>query len=459
MTTLGVDTLCRTLSGWNNLASSVGQSLEEAFIHAIEAGFIPTGSTLPPQRELSKSLAVGRGTLQAALKNLENRGYLEIVQGSGARVRSARARSSYHGSGRLFSLTNAPAQYIDLTSGALPASPVMSRMGLPKIPEISDYLETDGYFPAGIPVLRHKIAEYLSSQGIPTEANQILVTNGAQQATMLSTRMTLSRGESVLVEDPTYRGALEIFAVRGVQTIALSRDTQGISPSELANKSKYSRVLYCQTSVHNPTGLVTGTRRRTQLAEISKANNLTVIEDCCSFDLTKSVSPAGTLAPMLRPDQLIQVGTLSKLFWGGLRIGWLRSTPETIRLLSECRKTEDLATPVIDQLLAAQLLDRAHEALEQRRRQLRKQYESVSECIFEAFPEWKIHQWAGGTTLWIDTGGKSSMLIAKAREAGVALSGGPTFSPTNSYETFIKFPIWRDIDTVKSALQRIREVC
>ncbi|WP_406712388.1 GntR family transcriptional regulator [Trueperella pyogenes] len=79
MTTLGVDTLCRTLSGWNNLASSVGQSLEEAFIHAIEAGFIPTGSTLPPQRELSKSLAVGRGTLQAALKNLENRGYLEIV--------------------------------------------------------------------------------------------------------------------------------------------------------------------------------------------------------------------------------------------------------------------------------------------------------------------------------------------------------------------------------------------
>lgn len=442
------------LGDWPDPDRLLPDALADALIELIDAGLVPAGSALPAQRDCAAVLGVSRATVVAAYATLEARGYLVSTQGSGSRVRSGSSTSAALVEGRLFSFTRSGADVIDLSSGALPASPVTREiLQRPLEDELVPYLDTDGYFPAGLPVLRQAIAEHLTRDGIPTQPQEVLVTSGAQQATYLALRSVLQPGDLAVVEDPTYRGSLEALRTIGARVEGVRMTRDGLDADLLARSlARRPVALFCQTSIHNPTGQTMSRAARVRLVELLGGQGTTVIEDCCSYDLTLNGPPARTLATMVDPNLLISLGTLSKLFWGGLRVGWIRASRERIRHLLELRKVEDLASSVVDQLHAVALLKDAALARQQRQDMLSVHLGTTEDAVHEHFPDWAWRRVAGGSGLWVDTGGDALALAEAAKRAKVKLVPGPSFSPYDGHRSMLRLPIWHEAELLHQAL-------
>lgn len=445
--------LASLLGPWEPDHGRLSESLADAMIELVEQGYVPAGIALPPQRAWAISMGIARGTVAAAVAILVERGYATSRQGSGTRIKSGKVSTRAGVSGRLFSFTNASVQLADLSTGALPASQVAQKVLTNSPVDLGPYLETDGYFPAGLPVLRQAIADYLTRWHAPTKPSQILVTTGAQHATQLAVRNVLGPGDLILCDNPTYRGALEVFSSERlrVQGIPMSHDGLNLGLLERGLR-RQPDALFCQTSIHNPTGRATSTRSRTAIATMVNASGVQIIEDCCSADLTLAQHPARSLAGLVNPDQLLTCGTLSKLFWGGIRIGWIRASARRIKALTEQRKVGDLATSVIDQLLAVKMLQRVDEAREERRIFLRAQLAHTEAVLRELRPNWQWDPIQGGSCLWVDAGENAVQFAQRAKQVGVKLAPGPRFSPHDAYPTMLRIPIWHDASLLREAL-------
>ena len=202
--------LSAMLGPWQDGRGPLSSALADGIAELIDANMIPAGTALPAQRELARQLGIARGTVTSAYGLLEQRGRLLTRTGSGSRVRAEPSAPGANLTGRLFSFSDESRRRIDLSSGALPASAVAREvMGQIRFDALHDYLPTNGYFPAGLPALRTAIAERLSRDGVATAPDQIVVTSGAQHATSLVFGTYLTAGDEVVVEDPSYRGALE----------------------------------------------------------------------------------------------------------------------------------------------------------------------------------------------------------------------------------------------------------
>ncbi|MCJ7858390.1 PLP-dependent aminotransferase family protein [Corynebacterium kalidii] len=449
--------LSRMLGDWARPGTRLPDALAAALLELIDAGFAPAGSVLPSQRDCAAALGVSRGTVAVAFADLEARGYLASAVGSGTRIRSGRALAATDG--RLFSFTGTAPGVIDLSTGALPASGVVRDLlgaGPVGLSGIGDYLDTDGYFPAGLPVLRQAVADRLTRDGIPTVPQQVLVTNGAQQATFLAMRSLVSPGDTVAVEDPTYRGGLGALRLLGAQVQGIPVGRDGLDTALLGRAvARHPAMLYCQTGVHNPTGTTMTDAVRREIGTVTAREDVPVVEDCCSYDLTCDGRVASTLAGHVDDELLVMVGTLSKLFWGGLRIGWVRADRTRIRQILELRKAEDLATPVMSQLVATRLLEHAGEARRERREMLSSRLRSTGEVVHEVFPDWTWRPVHGGTGLWVDTGQDALALAEEAKRVQVRLVAGPSFSPHDGQRTMLRLPLWHEPEVLREAMGRI----
>ena len=222
---INVSELTRLLGSWVRHDKPLSAALADALVELIDSALLPPGSRLPAQRDVAKALGTARGTVVAAYETLETRGFLSAQRGSGTWVRARSPHPKSHASGRLFSFTSATAQIVDLSSGALPASSVVRKsVAALSQADLAPYLLTDGYFPAGLPVLRRQIAAAFSREGPETLPDNILVTAGAQQATWLTAAEYTGTGNVVVVEEPGYRGSLEAFAAAGAM---YPRDSDG----------------------------------------------------------------------------------------------------------------------------------------------------------------------------------------------------------------------------------------
>ena len=388
--------LSRMLGGeWGQPGEALPEALADALLDLIDAGFLPAGAVLPPQRACAATLQVSRQTVAEAFGILEAAGHIAALVGSGTRVRSGRAAVSTDG--RLFSFSEAAPGLIDLSTGALPASEVVRRVLLEDHVDLDEYFDTDGYFPAGLPILRVAIAERLTRDGVPTVLQQIVVTNGAQHASYLASQLLVSAGDTVLVEETTYRGELAELRLLGARVESVPLTAAGLALDLVDRGLRRAPVtLYCQTSIHNPAGLTMAPSHRKALAALLDHYGVPVVEDCCSYDLTASGLPAPMLAGEMSDDLVLTIGTLSKLFWGGLRIGWLRASSTRIRQLIERRKAEDLASPISTQVVATNLMTHVGEARQERRALLQAGREATCEVVSDVFPAWvwdRITRW------------------------------------------------------------------
>ena len=441
--------LSRMLGG--QPGEALPEALADALLDLIDAGFLPAGAVLPPQRACAATLQVSRQTVAEAFGILEAAGHIAALVGSGTRVRSGRAAVSTDG--RLFSFSEAAPGLIDLSTGALPALEVVRRVLLEDHVDLDEYFDTDGYFPAGLPILRAAIAERLTRDGVPTVLQQIVVTNGAQHASYLASQLLVSAGDTVLVEETTYRGELAELRLLGARVESVPLTAAGLALDLVDRGLRRAPVtLYCQTSIHNPAGLTMAPSHRKALAALLDHYGVPVVEDCCSYDLTASGLPALMLAGEMSDDLVLTIGTLSKLFWGGLRIGWLRASSTRIRQLIERRKAEDLASPISTQVVATNLMTHVGEARQERRALLQAGREATCEVVSDVFPAWVWTASQGGTGLWIDTHNDSSALAEAAKRVGVRLAPGPGYSAYDGQRTMLRLPVWHEPESLEKAL-------
>jgi DNA-binding transcriptional MocR family regulator len=274
----------------------------------------------------------------------------------------------------------------------------------------------------------------------------------------LISHVVLGHGDDVLVEDPTYRGALEAFSAAGARMLTIPMTDDGLDVTHVTRtlRTRRPRLLYCQPIAHNPTGISMSAARRRDLAALIAHHGLLTIEDGSNAEL---MLDGGRDRPFLGSDHaginVLSVGTTSKLFWGGLRIGWIRGEVPIITRLTEAKKAIDLATAVLDQLIAADLVLRADEAREERAASLRRQLLATEQLVAQRWPEWTWPRPTGGTGLWIDTGADAVALVERARRRGLRIVPGPAFSAYGAFRRSLRLPIWHPCEELEEALSRL----
>jgi DNA-binding transcriptional MocR family regulator len=412
------------LGRWSSGRGPLHVLLAARLRRLIDEGELPPGEPLPPDRALASALAVGRSTVVAAYDLLRRDGRIVRRQGSGTHV-AGTARASVRqttGAPLFLHLLEPRDGVIQLTCAAPDTPPPELAEAYARImPALAGTCGDIGYHPAGHPALRAAIAQCYTRRGIRTGPERILVTNGAQQALSLLARAFLTPGAQILVEAPTYHGALEAFRDAAAVLCTLPVGLRGL---EAAVRRYRPALAYVISTFHNPTGSVLSPLARRRLAETAAAARVPLIDDEVLTDLG---FPGEQAPPPLAAyvDSVISVGSLSKIVWAGLRIGWVRAPEPVIARLARLLAVHDLGGNVPGQLVAADLLPRLEPLSQRRAAELKTRHDHLRAQLARHLPAWHAPPVPGGQTLWVrlPRGDAASFAQAALRHRVAVLPG------------------------------------
>jgi DNA-binding transcriptional MocR family regulator len=420
----------------------------------IDEGELPPGEPLPPDRALAAALAVGRSTVVAAYDLLRHDGRIVRRQGSGTRVAGA-------GPAGPLQTTSEPMflHLLEPRDGVIPLAcaapdappPEVAEAYARIVPALAATTSDIGYYPAGHPALRRAIADRYSGRGIRTGQERILVTAGAQQALSLLARALLAPGDLVLVEGPTYPGALEAFR----EVMAVPRALPAGLETLSAARERRVAAAYVISTFHNPTGSVLPPSRRRALVLAAAAAGIPLIDDEALSDLGfPGTQPPPPLAAYA--DTVISVGSLSKSVWGGLRVGWVRAPAPLIARLARLLAVHDLGGNVPAQLAAADLLPRL-EALGARQAPARQaRHDHLRAELTRHLPSWEAPPVPGGQTLWVRLPrGDGSSFAQTALRHGVAVLPGNGLDASEHSERYLRLHFIAAPDRLTEAVRRL----
>ena len=398
----GIRALALELGSWAGGPGPLFRALARGVAGAIERGALARGTRLPAERALASALAVSRGTAVAAYDLLEADGLIERRRGSGTFVRGPDAvglPAGREGSAlvhRLVDRGGAGGDLIDLSISVL-----SDAAGLPDVVVTGADLEGTGYDPWGLPALRGSIAAHVTGWGLPTVPAEVVVTTGAQQAIAAAAACWVRPGDVVAVDDPTYPGAVAALTSAGARLVGVRVDGGGVVPDSLRQVlDRRPALVYLQSTVHSPTGTVLGAARRADVASALAAARVPLVEDCALADLAWEPAPP-PIASLLPSASTAVVGSLSKLFWGGLRLGFVRA-PEPVALrFARVKATQDLGSAMFSQVVADRLLRDADAIRRRRRDDLRSRYQVLAGALRSALPAWSWREPGGGLSLWV----------------------------------------------------------
>lgn len=436
---LAVDLLARELGNWRTSSRSgpAYQGLADAIRLLIIDGRLPVGARVPSERALADALRVSRTTVTAAYTQLREDGYLNARRG---------ARSTT-------ALPVAPAPRVEtappsvsLAAAALsaPAAAVMEAFA-EATRNVTPYLHAPGHELVGVPALRQAIAERYCERGLPTEPDEIMVTTGALHAIGLILTTYVQPGDRVLVEQPTYHGALSSITTAGARPVPVAMTDEGWDFDALQNAlhQMSPTLAYLIPDNQNPTGMTMPAADRKRLARIiGETRTRTVIDETILDMWLDEPAPGPVAAEMTsRRDLVLTVGSMSKSFWGGLRVGWIRAERATIAAIAALRPSIDMGTAVLEQYAAARLLTRHDELLPERREILRSRRAYLQTLLGRHLPDWEPGPGAGGMSLWVRLPAPmSTALSAAASRLGLDLPAGPRFGVDGTLERFVRVP-------------------
>ena len=461
---IGEAALARLLDGWcTDSRESLHRQLAAALTALISSGELPPGTLLPSERALASTLAVSRGTLVTAYTTLRSLGLLDSRQGSGTRVRGAAQPRLAVSATRITPLTTAAdAGLADLSSAALPGQDwVADVIGAVSPDDLRRWVRGPGYHPAGLPALRAALARHCTEDGLVSEPEQLLVTSGSQQALQLIATALIAPGDEVLVEDPTNWGALDAFRDRGarLRTIPLRDDGVDVDVLVRLLRSRRPRLLYLVPAVHNPVGVSIRPAVAKVIAAAVAETGTTLVEDLSTMDTLFAGTPPPSMASLAPDAPVLTIGSLSRLFWGGIRVGWIRSTVDFVRKLVTYRSSADMGSSVPSQLAALRLLDYVPMARRSRASQLRAGYEWTADLLAAHLPDWSWVEPEGGPSLWVRLPEGNALAVAEAaRRGGVLVAPGSIFSATDGQLDRVRVSFAGGPDTVLEGVQRLAVV-
>jgi 2-aminoadipate transaminase len=292
------------------------------------------------------------------------------------------------------------------------------------------YGPTDGYAP-----LREWIAHSLSNEGARIAPEQILMTSGSQQALDLLGKVLIDEGSRVLVETPSYLGALQAFSVYRPEFASVDTDDDGLVPSSIDTVAEGARLLYALPNFQNPTGRSLSVARRVELVETCARLGLPLIEDDPYGALSYQGAPFPKMLSM-NPDGVIYMGSFSKVLTPGIRLGYVCAPLPLVRRLELAKQAADLHTAQLTQMVVYDVIKDGF--LDQHIPTIRTLYSNQCQAMLDAMDEFfpaSVH-WTrpeGGMFIWV-TLPKSidaMKLLDQALAAKVAFVPGAPFYATD----------------------------
>lgn len=429
--------------------TAVAQSLADRIRMLLLDGRITVGERLPSERALAAELGRSRATIARAYELLEARGYVVRAHGSGTRA-SLPAR-------RIQRPVAAGDDVIDLTIASVGSAPGLHAATVRALDRLAGLLGTPGYSLDGLPELRARIAERYTERGLPTDPEQIVVTSGAMHALTVVLAAFGERGRAAVVEQPSFPHAMDALRRTGHRLVPTPvTPDAGWDANHLVESLRAQRpaLAYLIADFHNPTGATMPELERARLAAVARATGtlLVVDETCAELDIDRGWTPR----PFAAHGPAILIGSMSKIAWGGLRIGWIRAEREQVAALLGARPSIDLGTPLLEQCIAIELLDEMDALLARTTERLREGRAAVADGLAARLPGVAMPPMPGGLAAWVDLGGPwSTALSLGARDRGLLLPPGPRFSASGVLDRFARIPITWEPELTAEAMARL----
>ena len=289
------------------------------------------------------------------------------------------------------------------------------------------YSTTDGYAP-----LREWVAAEKSKSGTAIKSEQVIIVSGSQQALDLIGKVFINEGDKVLVEAPTYLGALQAFDLFFPKYVSLASDADGLDAEQLtAEQAAGAKFLYALPNFQNPTGRLMSEARRQALVSKARELNLLVIEDDPYGELWYTAAPPPSLLSRM-PERVIQMGSFSKILAPGLRLGYIVAPEEIARKFEQVKQATDLHTATLTQRAVYEVVKDGF--LNEHIPTIRTLYHAQAQAMLGALSEFmpnnvKWNQPAGGMFLWLELpeGMDSEEMLKKALERNIAYVPGTPF--------------------------------
>jgi len=293
--------------------------------------------------------------------------------------------------------------------------------------EALQYAASEGFAP-----LREWVAQHLGAQhGMRVRADQVLITTGSQQGLDLAAKVLIDAGTRVLVETPTYLGALQAFAPYEPQVQGLESDPEGPLPAALAAVAPGARLAYLLPNFQNPTGHVYSEARRVALVAAARGAGLPLVEDNPYGDLWYDAPPPPPLAARW-PEGVLYLGSFSKVLSPGLRLGYVVAPPVLYPKLLQAKQAADLHTSIFNQRIVYEVIRNG--LLESHVPTIRARYKLQRDAMQAALEKHLggMASWQrpiGGMFFWLElhAGLDAMALLPLAVEAGMAFVPGEPF--------------------------------
>ncbi|MFZ6875646.1 PLP-dependent aminotransferase family protein [Undibacterium sp. Di27W] len=290
------------------------------------------------------------------------------------------------------------------------------------------YGPTDGYAP-----LREFLADSLSTGDSKILPDQIMMVSGSQQGLDLLGKVLVDEGSKVLVETPSYLGALQAFSVYRPAFESVDTDEHGLVPASVAAKGAGARLMYALPNFQNPTGRTLSVERRYELVETCARMGIPLVEDNPYGDLCYSGEPLPKMLNM-NPGGVIYMGSFSKVLTPGIRLGYVVGPTPLIRKLEQAKQAADLHTAQLTQMVVYEVIKDGFlsEHIPTIRTLYAKQCDAMLEAMSKHFPDgvrWTKPE--GGMFIWVTLPEHmdSKQLLDEAIQQNVAfVPGGPFYA-------------------------------
>jgi GntR family transcriptional regulator / MocR family aminotransferase len=462
------------------------QQIETYLRQGILSGNLPPETRLPACRQLAQDLGVNRITVENAYTGLEADGLVFSRVGSGTYVLSPNPlppvqKSSPEADWPLWqqeiatrNITPKIGMADEMLRAAGHAHPISFANGISDSRQFPsedfrkvlqnvirrdgkdalEYGERNGYGP-----LRAGIAHILASQGVQVSAENILITAGSQQAISLVAQVLLKPDDVILLENPTYSSAADLFVRLGFRVIGIPMDGQGMQVEKLEKllQQYHPKLIYSIPNFHNPTGTCLSGSRRRQLIVLSDRYNVPILEDDFVGDLRYDGRAQPALKSLDPGGQVIYVSTFSKMLMPGIRVGFLAADGPVYDSLLNFKRLNDVATSnLIQRALEAYVTVGRYQAYLRHSIQIfRKRRDAMVAAVERYLPEGVAYEPPqGGLFLWLGLpkGMSADELLPLATEEGVSFAPGSHF-----YLDGVSGKEWMRLNFVSQPVEEIEE--
>ncbi len=414
----------------------------------IEQGVLNANFKLPPIRSLAEQLGVNNVTVVKAYEMLEQDGYIYKKVGSGSYVKTSVYQRSHHGSAQElnhdFSQMDGGQIHIhkDMISfsSATPTPDLFPVEDFKSVLiEILDrdagsafgYQESQGYYP-----LRESLVSYLKQSGITTHVNHVQIITGAQQGIDVISKAFVRHGDAVIVEHPTYTGAIATFKSRGAKIIEVPIFPDGMDMDDLEEKIQtyHPKLIYTMPNFQNPTGYSYSTQKKKQLLELSYKYNVVIVEDDYLSDLNFNGYDTTTLKSMDYKDETIYIKSFSKVFMPGLRLGFLVIPSKFHPQILAAKHASDISTSGLNQRAFDLYLRKGiwKNHIQFMKRVYEERFEIMANCLSEHIIPQGVSCTIpkGGLNFWLclPDGYSSNELYSKCEQHSVLILPGSIFT-------------------------------